>query len=148
MKINDMGKHLIQNIMDQSAIRQANTQQTPKTAESGNPSATGSAQEAITRSYEVEKEFAPRTDLINTVSDRIAAGSYDRELASAVAGKVADSPSVRARMDEIAAANAPGEKSQSTNAVQSKVQGGYYRNNDILHSTAERIIGKIDIQAE
>ena len=136
MKIEDMGKHIIQNL---SSIRQPGV---PQNGDVTKPGRTPSPQqETLIRSLEVEQEFAPRTDLIHSISERIATGSYQRELVSDVAGKVSDAPPVRAIMDEIEAVLAANNRSTGTDSVKAKLQDGYYRNSGIMQSAAERMLG-------
>lgn len=141
MKIEDMGKHIIQNLPN---IRQTNVQQNAEIAKPGQSSPP--QQEILVHSIEAEQEFAPRTDLIHTVSERVAAGSYQRELVADVAGKVSEAPAVRAIMDEIGAIRTANRAPAAAESVKAKLQDGYYRTSGIMQSAAERMLGGMGIK--
>jgi len=50
---------------------------------------------------QVNTDFAPRMEVIKSVSERVEQGAYDDELRVSVAGEVADSPAVKAALTEI-----------------------------------------------
>ena len=98
-------------------------------------------------SYEIEPEYPPRTELIGTVSERVARGTYNGVLLESVAQKVVDSPGVVDVVTEVTMDNLenPDERSMEVNKAADQANKGYYDSPMMMKEIADRIITELGL---
>ena len=93
-------------------------------------------------SNEIEHEYPSRTELIRTVSERIAQGTYNDILLESVAQNIVDSPVMSDIVTEFAMDNVgnPDVRPEEVEKATDQMNNGYYDSPDILREIADRII--------
>jgi len=96
---------------------------------------------------EVNTDFAPRMEVVKSVSERVEHGAYDDELLVSVAEEVADSPAVKAALTEITMdlIEEPVERADRVALSRDQVENGYYDTPAVLRETADRLLTALNV---